>query len=494
MFLEYQLPIVIVISSLFILILLFLLQATKKKTNLELKTLEQEIIALKDKLSSAKARAVELENKSSKTTYVMDQIQRIDALKEEVLRQKTRVEEATAIAQEASMVKYDFLSNVSHEIRTPMNSILVFAELLSQEIKDKKLLTYSKNIFQSGRKLLTLLDDVIELSKLESGGFKLEESAVDVRVLFENVIQEQKYLAHKKDLKLTLEIDETLPLSLMVDAQKMKDILFNLVENALKFTQNGYVKLKVQVKKVDVQKNTVDIIITVEDSGLGISKENQDKIFKIFEKREDSAELELQGTGLGLSINQKMATLMNGELSVSSELNVGSSFSFTLYDLEIVLVSATDEVDELSIDFSLVSPDGANIMVIDETQESQLAIKECFVDTSVEVFGYKHPRDAIETLKYKKIDLIFIDIDIFSIDENAVSKVIAKMSQAPVVTLTQTSVKDIAFEEGGAKVIGHLKKPISRVELFKVAVKELNSSHIVTTRQHEVIVTDKESV
>ena len=492
MFLEYQLPIVIGISLLLILILLFSLQATKKKTNLELKSLEKDIVALKEKLVSAKAKVVELENKSNKTTYVMDQIHKIDALNEEVFRQKNRVEEATAIAQEASMVKYDFLSNVSHEIRTPMNSILVFAELLSREIKEKKLLTYSKNILESGRKLLSLLDDVIELSKLESGSFKLDEGAVDIRVLLENIIQEQKYLAHKKGLKLTLEIDETLPLSLIVDAQKMKDILFNLVENALKFTKNGYVKLKVQVKKVDIQKNTVDMVIRVEDSGLGISKENQDKIFKIFEKREDSTELELQGTGLGLSINQKMATLMNGELSVDSKINVGSTFSLTLYDLEIVLVSATDEVDELSIDFSLVSPDGANIMVIDETEDSQLSIKECFIDTSIEVFGYDHPRDAIETLKTKKIDLIFIDIDIFSIDENAVSKVIAKMSQAPVVTLTQTSIKDVLFEEGGAKVIGHLKKPISRVELFKVAVKELNSAHIVTTREHEVILIDDE--
>ena len=492
MFLEYQLAVVIVISLFFILIVIFLSFSSKKKLALELASLNEEIISLKEKLVSAKVKVVELETKSNKTSYATDQIQKISALNDEVLKQKIRVQEAKAIAQEASMVKYDFLTNVSHEIRTPMNSILVFAELLSAEIKDKKLLTYSNNIFQSGHKLLSLLDDVVELSKIESGGFELDTSAVDIRVLLENVIQEQKNLAIKKGLKLTLEIDETLPLSLIVDAQKIKDILYNLVENALKFTQSGYVKLKVKVKKVNIQNNHIDMILTVEDSGIGIEKENQEKIFKIFEKREGSTELELQGTGLGLSINQKMAILMNGELSVESQVNAGSQFSLTLYDLEIVLVSAEDEIDELSINFSLISPNGASIMVIDENIESQEIIKESFLGTAIKVYGYHYPRDAIERLRSEKIDLIFIDIDIFSIDENAVSKVIAKMSKAPVVTLTQTTIRDIVFKKGGAKVIGHLKKPISKVELFKICIKELNSAHIIKTHKNKVILVDDE--
>jgi len=492
MFLEYQLAVVIVISLFFILIVIFLSFSSKKKLALELASLNEEIISLKEKLVSAKVKVVELETKSNKTSYATDQIQKISALNDEVLKQKIRVQEAKAIAQEASMVKYDFLTNVSHEIRTPMNSILVFAELLSAEIKDKKLLTYSNNIFQSGHKLLSLLDDVVELSKIESGGFELDTSAVDIRVLLENVIQEQKNLAIKKGLKLTLEIDETLPLSLIVDAQKIKDILYNLVENALKFTQSGYVKLKVKVKKVNIQNNHIDMILTVEDSGIGIEKENQEKIFKIFEKREGSTELELQGTGLGLSINQKMAILMNGELSVESQVNAGSQFSLTLYDLEIVLVSAEDEIDELSINFSLISPNGASIMVIDENIESQEIIKVSFLGTAIKVYGYHYPRDAIERLRSEKIDLIFIDIDIFSIDENAVSKVIAKMSKAPVVTLTQTTIRDIVFKKGGAKVIGHLKKPISKVELFKICIKELNSAHIIKTHKNKVILVDDE--
>jgi len=494
MFLEYQLIIVVSISFLLIATVVFLSLVKKKKLKEKIELLSEEISDLHEKLRSAKIKVVELETKSNKTSYVADQIQKIATLNDEVSRQKNRVQEAKAIAQEASMVKYDFLTNVSHEIRTPMNSILVFAELLSSEIKDKKLLTYSNNIFQSGHKLLSLLDDVVELSKIESGGFELETRAVDMRLLLENIIQEQKNLAIKKGLKLTLEIDETLPISLIVDAQKIKDILYNLVENALKFTQTGYVKLKVKVKRVDIQNNKIDIVLTVEDSGIGIEKSNQEKIFKIFEKREESTELELQGTGLGLSINQKMARLMNGELSVESRVNVGSCFSFVLYDLEIVLVGAEDEIDEQSIDFSLISPDGASIMVIDENIESQETIKGSFLNTAVKVYGYHYPRDAIERLRSEKIDLIFIDIDIFSIDENAVAKVIAKMSEATVVTLTQTTLKNIVFEEGGAKVVGHLKKPISKVELFKISMKELNSAHIVKTRTDKTILVDDEFV
>jgi len=486
--LESQLLGEVIVFIITIVMFFFLLQKAKKNTNKKAVDLAEELLELKETLDLANDKILYLESKTIKTSYATDQIDKIKQLEEELVNVKERLSQTKVIAQEASMVKYDFLTNVSHEIRTPMNSVLVFAELLSSELTEKKYVTYASNIFNSGHKLLRLLDNVIELSKLESGSFELQEGAVDIRTLFEEIIQEKITLANKKSIKLTLEVDAKVPLSLICDAEKLKNILLNLVSNGLKFTQTGFVKVKVKVQKINTQNNSINLLVYVEDSGIGIAKENRESIFKIFQKREGSTEVELQGTGIGLSINRKMATLMNGRLSVESKLGVGSRFILSLSDLEVVLTSARDDtIDESSIDFSLVSPKGANILVIDEDEESHMIIRDSFAPSAVEVFTYSDPRDAVEKLKNSTVDLIFIDIDIFSVDENAFSKVISMMSKAPVVTLTQVSIKDVVFGEGGAKVIGHLKRPISKVELFKISIKELNSSQVVTTQENIVL-------
>lgn len=481
--LETPVVIVATLCTLFIAIILIIFQKNRKNTTQKIELLESEILELNETVNLQTKEINTLEKKSKKTSYASEQINKIQELKNELEKQKRRVQEAKSIAQEANMVKYDFLTNVSHEIRTPMNSILVFAELLSNELSQKKFVSYADNIFHSGHKLLRLLDDVIELSKLESGNFKLQEGAVDIHNLFESIVEEKKSVARSKGLKLLLEIDDKVPLSLICDAKKLTDIISHLVDNGLKFTQVGFVKVKVKVQKENLKNNNVDLLIYVEDSGIGISKESKESIFKIFQKREGSTELELQGTGIGLSINQKMASLMNGTLSVESKLGVGSRFIFLIRALEVVLVSASDERVEQRVDFSLVCPKGANVMVIDEDEESHKAINDAFKLSSVKVFNYRDPRDAVAKLKESKIDLIFIDVDIFSVDENAFSKVIAMMSSAAVVTLTQGNIKNIAFSDAGARVAGHLKRPISKVELFKLSIKELNSSPLSVIAQ-----------
>ncbi|MEA1983079.1 MAG: ATP-binding protein, partial [Campylobacterota bacterium] len=474
--LEYQFIIGGVILLALLMLFFIFFTSMKRKYLHEIDKLHTEIKNLQKKSELSELEFKKLDASKHDTSYTSNQIQKIKILEEEILTQRDRIQDAKLIAQDASKVKAKFLTNVSHEIRTPMNSILVFAKLLSQELSDKKFLGYANNIVQSGHKLLRILDDIIELSKIETGGFEVHNGAVDINSLLEDVVLEQKKLAIKKGLQLTLEIDEQLPTTLVLDTQKVKEILHNLVGNALKFTQKGFVKLRVKVQKIDVEKNSVDFSIIVVDSGIGIEKSKQEQIFKIFEDREDDTEIEAQGTGLGLSINKKMATLMNASLSVESEVAKGSRFTFTLYDVEIILKSRLEGDEELSVDFSLVSPEGAHVLVIDEQEDCRKTLTDAFEGTAVSVSSYDNPRDAIEALKVEDVDLIFIDIDIFIVDENAVSKFLARISKAPVVTLTASSVRGIVFDESGARVVGHLKKPISKVELFKISIKELNSS------------------
>jgi len=449
----------------------------------KVKELALELQEYKDKVSKQdqelyRLRAQIKEQNAHKTTsFISQKIDKIQELESEVLKQKQRVKEATHIAQEANEVKYEFISNIRHEVRTPMNSILAFADMLVHELTNKTHLSYAKNIFKSGHKLLEFMDSIIELSRLESGVFELNEKALNIHQLVSTLVHNKKALAYKKGLELTLEIDEAIPESLILDGPKVEEILNNIIDNAIKFTHKGFVKVTIDVDAINVVQNSLAFSIRVEDSGVGIDSKNHQKIFEIFEKHDYGDDVEFQGTGLGLSINKKLAQLMDGDISVSSRLGEGSIFTFSLKNIEIVLSNRDIQEDDISIDFALVSPEGANVMLIDENDETQMVIQDAFANTAVNVFTFDHPRKAIESLSAVQYDLIFIDINILSGDDNAVSKVLAKMSKAPVVTLTSVSLKDIEFIEGGAKVVGHLKTPLSRLELFKTSINVLNSSY-----------------
>ncbi|MDF1878675.1 response regulator [Sulfurimonas sp. SAG-AH-194-C20] len=413
---------------------------------------------------------------TKKTSFVSGKIQRIEELENELVVQKQRVQDAKKIAQEANHVKQDFLANMRHEVRTPMNSIIAFSDMLVHELQNKTQLSYAKNIFASGHKLLSLMDNIIELSRLESGIFELKDKAIDTSLFFNTIVKEYESKAYNKGILLTLKIDAGIPESLVLDDQKVRAILDNLLDNAIKFTKKGTVSVKVVVQDINAALNRTDIAIIVSDTGIGIDLSNHKKIFEIFEKREENITTDFQGTGLGLSINKKTAKLMHGDINVSSKLGEGSIFTFTLTGLEIILSSAQDTMDESDIDFSVVKPEGATIMVIDDVKKSCEVIIDSFKQTNTRVLTHSNLNEAISDLKEKKLDLIFIDINILSLDENAVSKVIAKMSKAPVVSLTSTSIKDVDFVKDGVKIVGHLKKPISKMELFKVSLKVLNSS------------------
>ena len=461
-----------------VLLVLFLSKSKDSKIKILKQDLEDQIDkidTLNTKLSKAEKKLFNQGATTKSTSFVHEQIRKIEELESKVVGYKKRVEEAKIIAQEASMVKYDFLANIRHEVRTPMNSILVFADMLRSEIKDTTQLSYANNIFASGHKLLALMDKIIELSHLESGSFTLNERAVDSHLLFESIVELPRKKAHKKALEFSLVIDQNVPQSLILDDEKIQEILANLIDNAIKFTKQGYVKVNVKVNDTNIVNNTINISITIEDTGMGIDQENQKRIFEIFEKRENCNEIEFQGTGLGLSINRKMARHMKGDISVTSELSKGSVFTLALTNVEIVLVN-NDDINEGDIDFSVINP--AKVMVIDEAEENRKVIAECFAESQVEVFYFNNPRDAIEVLKEKSVDLIFMDVDLLEIDDGAVSKVMARMSKAPVVSLTTRSLKNIDFVDNGLKVIGHIKKPISKMELFKICIKVLNSSHL----------------
>ncbi|HEY9844133.1 MAG TPA: PAS domain S-box protein, partial [Candidatus Obscuribacterales bacterium] len=242
--------------------------------------------------------------------------------------------QARDAAEQASLAKSAFLANMSHEIRTPLNAVIGFSELLEKKIKDEKLQTYIGAIKAGGRSLMTLINDILDLSKIEAGRLDIVWDVVDPRQVFEEM---QGIFAHsiqERKLGFQLTIDPLLPERVLLDEARLRQILFNLLGNAIKFTETGYVRLAVWVSGHG--NGSVDLTIEVEDTGIGIAPEALELIFETFRQQDGRTTKKYGGTGLGLAISRRLAEMMNGSIEVESTQGVGSQFSVCLRGIHCV--------------------------------------------------------------------------------------------------------------------------------------------------------------
>lgn len=468
---------IIVIIGIFIVLyfLLYLFFAKKQKK-------QEAIIAslLQDRDSSSKSvedeevvPSVE-ESKNSRSILVYEQTKKLEFLESEVARQKKRISDLKHIAQNANMAQEDFLSNVTEEIKTPLESILYDYAELKKKHKDDTSSFLLENIKKSAQRLLNTLSDIVDLSKLQAKTFDIVENVVDIHFLISSMVEKKKEIASKKSLAFSVKVDEKLPPYLMLDASKVEDILENLIDNALRFTKDGSVKINVLVDNINISTNTIDFSFYVEDTGAGIAQEFQNKVFGFFEKVENSDDKTSQTVGLGLSIDKKIALLMNGNITFKSEASKGSVFRFSLSNVELPLWSKEEIDEDENVDFSLIR-ENAQVMIVAEKNQDYTTIVDAFAQSQVKLFSYANLREAVQTLKNEEIDLIFADVDILNNDEGAGSKVIASISKARVVALVTTRVKELKLVNTPLKPSGFLKKPLSKSELFKISLKVLNS-------------------
>jgi len=447
-----------------VIIVFFIYRYIKNKYKTQIKELQKEIHTLKKNKSTS---VKESDFSDTKKSFVAEQIKKMEALEKELTKQKKRVNDIKTIAKEAADTKAKFLSNIKTELRTPINEIIINAGVLKNEFQNTPHADYIQNIFNAGNHLLALVNKILQATNIQNNSFTVEEHAVSIVELVSDIVEAEKENAQKKGLQLSVQIDQNIPHSLILDALKVKEIITNLIQNGIKFTQEGYVKVIVRADETNILKNSVNLSILVEDSGIGIEPTEQKKIFEAFGN---------DSIALGLYINKKIAQLMHGDITFKNNTPKGSIFTFYLPNIEIALKDDTVTCkDNKQVDFSLISPNGANIMVIDNDKDARKTVQKCFADTAVKVYIFDNAKEAIEKLKEHSFDMILIDVDMLCSEQSAVSKVIAKVSDAPVITLVNTRLKDKDLDAVKTKVLGHLKKPICEAELFKIALKILNS-------------------
>lgn len=377
-------------------------------------------------------------------------------------------------AIESTRVKSEFLANMSHEIRTPLNAVIGFTELLARSIQDKQQLSYLQAIKSGGQSLLTLINDILDLSKIEAGKMELQYEPVSLHDLLDEVIKIFSQKAHEKKLDLYLEIDPSLPESLILDEVRLRQILFNLMGNALKFTDQGHVKLSASSILNQLDDSKVDMVISVEDTGIGIPDAALKTIFDAFTQQEKQDTKKYGGTGLGLSISRKLVSMMEGRIEVESSFGQGSTFRIFLTGVSISASEAKSRIKSSEIEKVKFKP--ATLLIVDDIEVNRELIKEVFKSQPFEVIQAENGQEAVSLAQRYKPDMILTDIRMPVMDGFEELKELRKEPRTqdiPVVALTASVMEHEIYmlEESGFN--GYLRKPAKLENIYKELMKIL---------------------
>lgn len=371
-------------------------------------------------------------------------------------------------AEHANEAKSQFLANMSHEIRTPMNAILGFTDLIDEQISEPRLKAFTKTIRNAGNTLLMLINDILDLSKIEAGRLQIHTTDCNPQDLFEEIAEIFTLQIRNKDLALELDIADDLPEGLLLDAVRVRQVLFNLISNAVKFTEHGKISLSVSAENVDDHLSKLDLRIAVTDTGIGIPADQIDAIFEIFTQQAGQDMQKYGGTGLGLSITKRLVELMGGEISVTSEHGKGSTFTVLLKRVDIASVHAARQRDrQLAFDARRISFRPANVLIADDIANNRALIRHNFEDTAIRVFEAENGQAAVDFVQNNPVDLVLMDIRMPIMDGyQAAAKIKKLRPDLPLVALTASVMRDDENRVKSADFDDYLRKPVLKNDLY----------------------------
>lgn len=380
--------------------------------------------------------------------------------------------------KESAQVKENFMANMSHEIRTPMNAILGFTNLLQRKSLDNESKGYVQTIQKSGENLLTIINDILDLSKIEAGMMRIESAPFSIRGLLHSVETMFKTKANEKEVQLTAEVEDSLPDTLDGDATRLTQILVNLIGNSLKFTSKGNIKIK--ITNEGKQGNTIITGITITDTGIGIEKGKLNHIFERFQQADDAVTRKFGGTGLGLSIVNDLVLLQQGTINVVSEPGKGTTFKltipYTISNEDFRNSSLPKNSTTISTDFKLIK-----ILVAEDNEINQSLIKHLFTEWKLEYDLVNNGYEAIEILKINKYSLILMDIQMPVMDGYTATREIREKLKVEIPIIAMTAH---AFAGEREKCISfgmneYISKPIREELLHQVITQFTQNNKLV---------------
>ena len=423
----------------------------------------------------------------------------IQALNEELKKAKD-------VAENISKQKSEFLANMSHEIRTPMNSVIGFTEILDKEITNPVHKEYLNSVKKGGNALLRIINDILDLSKIEAGKLEIRNESLNPTNLFLEIesIFHSKIIS--KNIAFIVDIDKTIPKYIIMDGVRIRQVLFNLIGNAIKFTQKGHVKLKVENVYKDNIKSKIDLIFSVEDTGIGIDEKNLETIFNAFEQQDNHDVAKYGGTGLGLAICTKLIKMMNGEIKVESQKNKGSTFTVIFRDIPVS--SMEDEVVTSKLKASNIMFEKAVILVVDDVLENRKLVQASLKDYDIDLIMAENGKEAIELLKNINVNLILMDLRMPVMDGYEAATILKndeRLKNIPLIALTASVMGKDLEKVSKYGFDGYLRKPVILDDLIEELakylkyqslhndIKEENNNKIIDLEKLKVVVNKLEN-
>ena len=403
-----------------------------------------------------------------------------------------RLKDAADEAVQATQAKSQFLAQMSHEIRTPINAVLGMNEMILRESEDEDICEYAENIQSAGKTLLTLINSILDFSKIEDGKMEIVPVQYDTPDLINDLINMISDKAEKKDLVLELQIDEKLPRSLYGDDVRVRQIIINLLTNAVKYTREGKVTLVIQRQEVTDGEENIILHVEVIDTGIGIRQEDMGRLFESFQRLDEEKNHNVEGTGLGISIVQSLLKMMGSSLEVESEYGKGSRFYF---DLKQRIVDQTPignnflqkEKMETEDKGYLYAPD-AEILVVDDNQMNLKVAVGLLKRSNIKVDTASSGRQCIGMVKKKQYDIIFMDHMMPEMDGIETMKALRKSEFLPantkIIVMTANAIAGAKEQYLAEGFDNYLSKPIA-VDGLEKALAEYLPEEKVSFRHKE---------
>lgn len=395
----------------------------------------------------------------------------------------TELKKSQQAEERANRAKTIFLANMSHEIRTPINTILGMDEMILRETGESTTREYAVNIQNSGKLLMSLINDILDFSRIESGKMEIVSSEYEISSLLNDIVNMAHVKAEDKGLKFHINVDEKLPHRLYGDEMRIRQVISNIITNAVKYTQKGEVRLNVAWKLISP--NRLILMVDVSDTGIGIKREDMDKIFMSFERADTRKNRSIEGSGLGLSITSQLLELMNGRMNIESEYGKGSDFHIEIPQkiVEYEPVGNYKKMYEESVRQNkkyqqrFIAP-GANILVVDDNDMNLAVVQGFLKKTKMNLTTAVSGEECLRLLLTEQYDIIFMDHMMPQMDGIEVLNRIKEIhpdiyEHVPIIALTANAMSGAREKYLGLGFTDYLAKPIESAKMEQMLLRYL---------------------
>lgn len=425
-------------------------------------------------LTEMQIKNIELKNLKEKSEELNKQ------LKEQV----ERVKDMANIAKSANAAKDVFLANISHEFRTPMNIIMGYTELLLDTIKSEEVIAILQIIHKRSMDMLRLVNDLMDISKIEAGKLSLISEKTEIKSIIAEVLKSVNSEVKNKRLKIKVDLDKNIPKFILTDPLRLKQVLFNLISNSIKFTDKGYVSISCQKQTIKSYNEEINLMFRVSDTGIGIPKQKHSELFKPFAQVQESASKKCGGSGLGLAISKKLVEMMGGVISVENNAPRGVTFAFTIVakSFEEKQFAIIDEVFEKTdiANKKIIAPQKINLLLVEDeanTMEMMISIISMLdTNSNLNIMSARNGQEAMSIYYEGKIDLILTDMLMPIMDGYSMMSQIRSLEQSSLKNTPIIAMTAYAMEEDKIRCLSsgadfYLSKPLRR-EDFVLAVNK----------------------